>query len=53
MKIDQVYITTSRHHIRCPRCCVASIRHWHPDVPIALLKDQIDGPYSIREIESH
>jgi hypothetical protein len=50
-KIDHVYINACFHDLRYTQCCVASIRRWYPHVPITLLKDETDGPYSTRELE--
>jgi hypothetical protein len=33
------------------RICLASIRHWYPDVPISLLKDRSRGDFDTREME--
>jgi hypothetical protein len=34
-----------RKDFRFTRCCVASIRHFYPRIPIVLIKDHIDGDY--------
>jgi hypothetical protein len=34
-----------RKDFRFTRCCVASIRHFYPGIPIVLIKDRIDGDY--------
>lgn len=51
--IDAVYVAVYRHDLRLARCCVASIRRWHPDVPIALLKDIGRGDFDTSGLERH
>ncbi len=51
MRIEHVYITGNRRDLRFTQCCVASIRRWYPDIPITLVKDEANGPYSTRELE--
>jgi hypothetical protein len=50
--IDRVYIAANRTDLRLTRICVASVRRWYPDIPIFLLKDEMNGAFSSREIES-
>jgi hypothetical protein len=51
-RIDRVYVATHRRDLRFTRICVASIRRWYPDIPILLLKDEANGAFSTREIET-
>ncbi len=51
MTIDAVYISTYRQDLPLTRICVASIRYWHPDVPIRLIKDTGAGQFDTSEIE--
>ncbi len=51
MKIEVIYIAGYRHDIRLTRILVASIRHWYPDIPITLVKDELHGRYDTRELE--
>lgn len=51
--IDRVYIGCCVHDVWLARISVASIRHWHPDVPICLHRDQLAGRFSTKEIEQH
>ena len=51
-RIDRVYVATHKADLRLTRICVASIRHWNPDLPLFLLKDETSGAFSTREIES-
>jgi hypothetical protein len=51
--IDRVFVATHRRDVRLTRICVASIRHWYPDIPICLLKDEAFGSFSTRELEEH
>jgi hypothetical protein len=50
-RIDRVYIAAHRRDLRLTRICVASVRQWYPDIPIFLLKDEVNGAFSTREIE--
>jgi hypothetical protein len=43
MKIEGVVISRYRFHLELTRVCVASIRYWHPDIPIWLVKDRHYG----------
>lgn len=51
MKIDRIYIAGYRDDLRFTQCCVASIRHWYPRIPICLIKDESPGTYDTRELE--
>ena len=51
MKIDCIYLLTHKYYLRLTSICVASIRYWYPDIPIYLIKDEVDGSFSTREIE--
>jgi len=51
-KIDRIYIATHRTDLRLTRICVASVRRWYPDIPIFLLKDEANGTFNSRELES-
>jgi hypothetical protein len=50
--IDRIYIAAHRKDLRLTRICVASVRHWYPEIPIFLLKDQTHGSFSTKEIEN-
>lgn len=49
--IARVYIACYKGDVRFTRLCVASLRKWHPDIPIVLLKDTSRGTFSTRDIE--
>lgn len=51
MKIDIIYIPCYRRDYRLARICVASIRHWYPDIPICLIKDEMMHGFDTRELE--
>jgi hypothetical protein len=51
-RIDRVYIAAHRKDLRLTRICIASVRRWYPDIPIFLLKDETNGAFSTREIET-
>ena len=51
MHIERVFIATHKGDVRQARICVASIRYWYPDIPIALIKDYYGGDFSTDEIE--
>jgi hypothetical protein len=50
-RIDRVYIAAHRRDLRLTRICVASVRQWYPDIPIFLLKDEVNGAFCTKEIE--
>jgi hypothetical protein len=47
----KVYVVCNRGDYYRARPCVASIRYFHPDVEITLVKDQTNGPFSTSELE--
>jgi hypothetical protein len=49
--IAKIYIATHKHDLRFARICVASIRYWYPEIPIALIKDEFCGEFSTEELE--
>jgi hypothetical protein len=53
MKIERIYIAGHKNDLHFTRCCVASIRHWYPRIPISLIKDESNGTYSTEEIERY
>ena len=53
LKIDRIYVAGHKLDLRFTRCCVASIRHWYPRIPITLIKDESSGPYSTEELETY
>jgi hypothetical protein len=50
-RIAKVVIACFRKDLALLRTCVASVRYWHPEVEILLLKDELQGTFSTREIE--
>src|ERR1035441_3124043 len=52
MKIDCIYVVCHRGDVRLARILVASIRHWHPGIPIHLVKDEHPGRFTTREMET-
>lgn len=48
--MDAIYIPTYRKDLRLTRICVASIRHFYPDIPVRLMVDQHGGPCDVAEI---
>ncbi len=50
MKIDYIIVAGYKHDLQFTRTCVASIRHWYPDIPIYLIKDEFYGPYNTSEL---
>jgi hypothetical protein len=51
--IERVFVAAHKGDLRLTRICVASIRHWYPDMPIFLLKDQALESFSTRELEEN
>src|SRR5438045_1395202 len=52
MKIDRIYIAGHKSDFRFTQCCVASIRHWYPKIPVTLIKDESSGGYSTEQLEN-
>lgn len=50
-RIDHVFVACQRHDAHYAKACVASVRRWHPEVPILLVKDAMYCRFSTREIE--
>jgi len=50
--IDQIIVTCCRKDFWLTRICVASIRYWHPEVPIGLIIDTSGGDFSTQEMEA-
>jgi lipopolysaccharide biosynthesis glycosyltransferase len=46
-----VVIAVNRKDLWFCRICVASVRYFYPEVPILLLKDELNGAFSTRELE--
>ncbi|MCO6450791.1 MAG: hypothetical protein J5I90_08380 [Caldilineales bacterium] len=53
MKIERIYVASHRGDLRYTRCCIASVRRWYPDIPISLVKNEINGVYDTSEIERY
>ncbi len=49
--VTHIYISGWRGDFEFTKCCVASIRHWYPDIPISLIKDCLHGDYDTRALE--
>jgi hypothetical protein len=45
MDISSIYINAYKRDCHQARVCVASIRHWYPDIPIRLIKDMGAGDF--------
>lgn len=48
-----IVIAVNKKDVWFCRLCVASIRFYYPEVPIFLLKDELNGRFSTAEIEKH
>lgn len=53
MKLSCVYVACHKGDYRLAKICIASIRHWHPELPIILLTDTYKGPFSTLDLEKH
>jgi lipopolysaccharide biosynthesis glycosyltransferase len=53
VKIERIYIAGHKADWRFTQCCVASIRHWYPKIPITLIKDESGGDYSTEQLETY
>lgn len=51
MRIERIYVACCKTDLRFTRVCVASVRHWYPDIPISLVKDEYRGSFNTRDIE--
>jgi lipopolysaccharide biosynthesis glycosyltransferase len=51
MEIAQIYVATCRQDFHLTRLCIASIRYWYPEIPIALIKDEGLGDFDLTELE--
>jgi hypothetical protein len=51
MKIEVIYVPCYRRDFRLARICIASIRHWYPEIPIVLIKDEMMHAFDTRELE--
>lgn len=52
-QFDCVYVACHKGDYRYAKICVASIRQWHPDLPITLLTDTYRGNFSTRDTEKY
>lgn len=46
MKVDKVFICTYKYDFHFAKICVASVRYWYPDIPIYLIKDEMQGSFN-------
>lgn len=53
MKIDHIYIACYKYDIRLTRMLIASIRLWHPQVKISLIKDRRYGDFDTTQLEKY
>ena len=51
--LDAAVVVCCRKDYWQLRVCVASLAHWHPDLPILLLKDHAQGGFDTSELERH
>lgn len=51
--VDSVVIACFKKDMRLVRACVASVKYWHPDANIFLLKDYVHGDFDTTEIEKY
>ena len=49
-KISRIFIASYKGDVRLTRICVASIRHWYPEIPITLIKDYSWGRFPTGDI---
>lgn len=52
-KVDVVYVAVSRADVRLARCCLASVKHHYPEVPVRLLLGGGTSSSFIREVQRH
>lgn len=51
MKLEGICVLGYARDLFYTQCCVASIREFHPEIPVYLLKDLAYGPYDTTELE--
>jgi hypothetical protein len=51
--IDRIFIATTPQDLRLCRICIASVRQFHPQVPIQLLAGAPLPPTFLREVQDH
>lgn len=51
MKIEKILVACYSKDFWQTKICVASIRHWYPDIPVSLLKDTLRGDFDTGELE--
>ncbi len=51
MDISHVYIGCYARDYWLARLCVASVRHWYPEIRISLIKDHCGGPFNTKALE--
>jgi len=51
MDVKAIYINTYRKDYPFARICIASIRHWYPEIPIFLIKDMGAGDFDTSATE--
>jgi len=49
----KIVIAVNKKDVWFCKICIASIRYFYPDVAIFLLKDELNGKFSTKEIEAH
>ena len=49
----KIAITVNKNDVWFCRICIASIRYYYPQVEIFLIKDELNGKFSTREIEKN
>jgi lipopolysaccharide biosynthesis glycosyltransferase len=50
-KIDRILIGCNKNDLHLTKICVASIRYWCPDIPILLIKDELNGAFDTKLLE--
>lgn len=51
LPLNKIVIACFKKDLFLMRPCIASIRYWYPDVEIYLLKDKIQGDFSVAEFQ--
>jgi hypothetical protein len=49
--VNKIVIATYKHDFWLAEICMASIKYWHPEIPIALLYDFSCGPVDFRKAQ--
>lgn len=53
LHVNRIYLVTYRYDLANLMVCLASIRYWHPEVEIVIVKNQNCGSFDISFLQKH